>query len=464
MKLYRISSLFLLFFFGLLIKPVFADNQNIFGLHLSQTSDLEKAAPIINSSQGDWGYATIVIRTDLLNQSMWQDFFDKCRKYHIIPIIRLGTMMENGNWKKPEYQDIDNLATFLNQLNWPTKQQIIIPFNEINHGTEWGGEVDIKNFADISIYTYQQFKNLNTNFYILATPLDYASPEKPPQFKKVDRVYQEIYLYNPKYFDSFDAIASHSYPNHGYIGLPTDKSIHSIIGYQYQLDIFKKLGVKNNYDVYLTETGWPHREGEQPQNNLYTTNTTAKFFNEALAIWQKDPKVKAVTPFTFNYPYQPFDHFSWVDKSETLYPAYQAVVDYPKTANHPEQITDYQLVKSSIPLFLIAGSEYGGQITLKNTGQSVWGETNFCLNPISSDNIITDAICTPKDFVYPGQTWTFEFKFKVNKPQNYTTKSFLQWDNLPAVEIIPFTKTGSIYSPKNTINEQLRRFLSRFFL
>ena len=70
----------LLILFFLNINPILASERNLFGLHLTQTADLISAKEIINSSGGDWGYVTIVIRTDQLDKNTWQDFFDNCRK------------------------------------------------------------------------------------------------------------------------------------------------------------------------------------------------------------------------------------------------------------------------------------------------------------------------------------------------------------------------------------------------
>jgi hypothetical protein len=190
-----------------LILAVPTQAKNIFGLHLSQTSDLEKAAPIVNSNNGDWGYVTIVIRTDQLNHQMWQDFFDQCRKLHLTPIVRLATIMEKDYWKRPDISDIDNLANFLNSLNWPQSKQIIVLFNEPNHATEWGGEVDINNFVDITYYASQKLKSLNPNFYILTTGLDLAAPSKNPNFESTANFYQQIVNLKPDYFNNIDGLA-----------------------------------------------------------------------------------------------------------------------------------------------------------------------------------------------------------------------------------------------------------------
>jgi hypothetical protein len=148
--IFIISSLVVIYL-GILPQKVHAQHRQIFGLHLSQDSDLGKSTAIINSN-GSWGWATIVLEADDLYKDKWQRFFDDARRFHIQPIIRLATNFESGSWRRPSYQDIDNFALFLNSLNWPTETLPIVFFNEINHGNEWGGQVDIKNYADLAIY------------------------------------------------------------------------------------------------------------------------------------------------------------------------------------------------------------------------------------------------------------------------------------------------------------------------
>lgn len=459
-----LTFLLLVLIFGKISTVLALANNNIFGLHLTQTSDLDSAAKIINSSGGDWGWATTVIRTDQLDPQTWQNYFDNCRKLHIIPIIRLATIMENGYWKVPSYADIDDLATFLNSLNWPTTQQHIILFNEINHASEWGGRIDAKAFADLAVYATQKFKSLNPNFYILSGPLDLAAATKLPDTESAADIYREIYLYKPEYFNLIDALASHSYPNHGFIGTPNDTGQHSIHGYAWELNFLKSLGINKTYPVFITETGWPHREGESNNNIYYTADTSAKFLIEALKIWSDDSRIQAVTPFIYNYSSSPFDHFSWLDPSEKLYPAYQQVVNFSKTQNRPSQTTSYQVVSNHLPFLIFTDYEYVGQITLKNTGQSVWGETQFCLNPQTTTNVNLDAICTNSSFVYPNQTETFSYKIKIINNSDYQGKTFISWDNLTQFEISPLDGSGTIFSPKTSLKDKIVQFFQSWFI
>jgi hypothetical protein len=459
-----------MFIFAILItfflsySPILASDRNIFGLHLTQTQDINSAYPIINSSGADWGWATIVIRADQLDHGVWQEFFDNCRIHHIIPILRLATTMENSYWKKPDFSTVDNLATFLNSLNWPTTKQHVILFNEINHGSEWGGSTDPKEFADLAIYSSNKLKSLNSNFFILSSALDLAAPEKPPEFKSAQNIYREIFLYKPEYFESFDGLASHSYPNHGYIGTPNDTGQHSIRGYQWELNYIRSLGINTTYPVFITETGWPHREGESDNNQFYTTETSANFLSKALAIWSNDSRIYAVTPFIYNYPHFPFDHFSWLDSSEKMYQNYQQIIYISKVKNTPSQITKYEMVTNHLPFVLITDNDYTGQIVLRNTGQSIWGEQKFCLTPQTTRNVVLDAICTGDERTLPNQVKTFNYKLKITSLSDYKDKTFISWENLPELEITPINGSATIYSPNTSIKQKIVQFFQNLFI
>ena len=458
--MFIIIFIFLLLLFGS-HQPILASG-NIFGLHLTQPQDIYTAKTIINSSAGDWGWATIVVRTDQLNRQTWQEFFDNCRRFHIQPIIRLATIMENDYWKRPELSDIDNLAVFLNSLNWPTKDQPVILFNEINHAKEWGGQVDIKNYTDIAIYTSKKFKELNPNFKILSPGLDLAAPENPPLSKSAGNIYRKIFLYRPEFFDSIDAIASHSYPNHGYVGTPKDTSQHSIKGYKWETDFLQNLGIKKNYPVYITETGWPHRQGIRVDNKFYTAQTSANFLADALSLWTSDPNIVAVTPFIYNYPDEPFDHFSWLDKNEKLMPEYQKIIDLPKNPNQPEQITKFYSQAIRLPFLIFTDTEYTGKITLENTGQSIWGERgSFCLSPQTTPNVQLDAICVGNDYIYPTQSITLNFMFKIKSDKDYQGKTQIGWENTDTYQITPFYDKSTIYHVDLKIKDKITNFFKK---
>jgi len=455
---------FLLITTSILPKTAFA--KNIYGLHLTQTEDIQKANPIINSSGGDWGWVTIAIRLDQLNHNQWQDFFNHCRRLHLIPLIRLATKLEGESWLKPTEQNIIDFSEFFDSLNWPTDQKYIILFNEVNRGDEWGQDPNPQEYADISIFASQHFKKLDPNFTILTAGLDLAAPHKPPNYFGADLYYQEILKNNPDFFNYIDGLSSHSYPNHGFVGKPTDTGRHSIKGYQWELDYLKSLGVSKTLPIFITETGWPHREGVILNNNFYTANTSADFLIKAFNIWQQDDRVMAVTPFIFNYPHEPFDHFSWLDNQEKLFPAYNQFIDLPKEKNTPVQINDFEIKNVNFPIIIFPDHLYKAKLNLKNTGQAIWAkeETVFCLDPQSTQNVILSQICTNPDIsTEPGHSQQIEFTFTITTEPKLP-KTLIGWQGIDRYfEIKPIIESIPVYRPESTIFQKIKEYFQNLF-
>ena len=225
----------------------------------------------------------------------------------------------------------------------------------------------------------------------------------------------------------------------------------------------KNLGVKKELPVFITETGWPHREGETRNNSFYTSKTASKLLLTALDIWQKDPRVLAVTPFIFNFPYPPFDHFSWLQKNETIYPEYQIIVDTPKSKNSINQINGVRVKTINLPLIIFAGTKYASTLELENTGQAIWGETTFCLNPSPSPNITLTPLCLDQTrHVLPGHSIKISFDFQINTP-NLSLENFLSWDKLPRYNLSPFSPNSRLYHPQSDFWEKITQFFQRLF-
>jgi hypothetical protein len=136
----------------------------------------------------------------------------------------------------------------------------------------------------------------------------------------------------------------------------------------------------------------------------------------------------------------------------------------PKKKNEPEQITNYQLEKINLPFLIFENTEYSGEIILKNTGQSIWGERKFCLMPKISPNINTTEICSDNNLTYPGQYKIFKFKFTVNKLADYKDKTFISWGDLDKFEIKKFTKDAAIYHPQYSLFQKIINSFKSFFI
>ena len=149
----------------LLLMPgkIFAEERlnNRLGVHILDTSEIEKAARFVNANDKKWGYVVIPIRIDDRDYEKWKIFFDKATDLKVIPIIRLAMHADkNGGWAIPTDDEIFYSAKFLNQMPWPIKQRYVIVFNEPNHAQEWGGQINPAGYAERLNFAIDVFKHL----------------------------------------------------------------------------------------------------------------------------------------------------------------------------------------------------------------------------------------------------------------------------------------------------------------
>lgn len=402
---------------------------NKFGIHILEPADLPKAQELVNSSGGDWGWVTVVIREDDLNVDKWQGFMDECRERHLVPLVRIATHLDGENWVKPKIEDGQKWADFLGNLNWPVADQYVIVFNEPNHAKEWGGEVNPKEYAQILSELSEKLKGKSPlqgkeKFRILNAGLDLAAPNGKTTMEALNFMTQMNWEV-PGIFDMMDGWASHSYPNHGFLGKPWDKGKTSIRGYEWELAVLKNyFSVKNEPPVFITETGW-----------LNNNAKSANFFKDVFEnVWLNDKRIMAVTPFVLNYPGGLFEAFSWLDKAGKPYPQFEAVKNIPKTNWWPEQEEKLEVVSVSLPPFLPAETTYNGKITLKNTGQSIIGERGeIVLLAQSPDEISVSNLSFAKENrIKPGERVTLNFSLSsLRQPGEY----LFTWGNLPEYKI-----------------------------
>ncbi len=425
------------------LSPVLAQETNKFGIHILEPSEVFQAAKLVNSQGGDWGWVTIVLRINDLDQQKWQNFFNDCRRLHLIPLVRLATEMENENWRKPTLTDIDKMAEFLAGLNWPIKNQYIIVFNETNHAKEWGGEINPAEYAQILNYTIDKFKEKDQNFKILNGGFDLAADNSSGTMDTY-RYWQIMNQAVPQIFNRLDVWSSHPYPNPGFIGKPTDQGRRSIVGYRWEITTLKNsFGVTKDLPVFITETGWPRNNSKlgTKSSSFYDPETVAEYTEAALGIWLADPQIQAITPFVLNYHAPPLDVFSWLDQEGRDHPHSRKMREMPKTAWWPEQISAWKIEAVDLPKFLPVNSKYQGKIILRNVGQSIWGEKEFSFNSISSQ---VDNIVLPKEKrIEPGQTYQFTFNIRGSNQAEIIT---IAWENLETEAAVNFFNPASLAS------------------
>ena len=313
---------------------------NKFGIHILFPEEISDAAPLVNSTGGDWGYVTIPIQVSDKNLDKWQKFMDDCARRHIIPLIRLATTGDyfvQGSWSQPSEYDVLDFANFLNSLNWPTKNRYVILFNEPNRGDEWGGTPDPTTYAQILDYAAHIFKQTNPNFFVISAGLDNGAADISGQSIDEYEFMQQMNDAVPGIFNEIDGLASHSYPNPGFSAPPSNYRM-GIESFYYQNNLVEQLTGKR-LPVFITETGW--------SSDKVSDQTQVNYYSDAFANYWNDQDVIAVTPFILRAGDGPFGQFTFLKNGTTTsqYNAYknlakvkgQPQIDYVPTPTPPVQ-------------------------------------------------------------------------------------------------------------------------------
>lgn len=306
---------------------------NKFGLYIYRVDDFAiTAANMVNTNGGDWGYVLVPINVRDYDTGKWNSFFNILNEYHLIPILQLWDESTDPVDQKKE---IKKLAQFLNSLNWPIKHRYISVYNEVNDERFWKAGIDPKGYANLLNYTIDSFKEENKDFFMLNGAFN-ASALTGRGYLSADVYMEQMNNEVPGIFSKLDGWASHPYPHiNGYLGLPTDTGRDSIKAYEWELQVLKdKFGV-TDLPVFITETGWPHAEGQNYNGNYVSEEVAAQYLVDAFNnVWLPDERVVAVTPFTIKYD-PPFDHFSFINKEGNPNKKYIALQNIKKTAGYP---------------------------------------------------------------------------------------------------------------------------------
>lgn len=333
---------FLVFLFLLFANPIYAVvdplafTNNKYGIHVIDENDLYDAAKLVNSSGGDWGYVTMVITYDDRKLEKWQRTFDLLKNWHLIPIIRLATRLSNDTWEKPKNDQAKDWSNFLEKLHWPIKNRYVVLFNEPNHAKEWGNDVNPREYADIAVEFSKEFRNTSSDFFILPAGLDASAPNSSQTMDELK--FLSIILSDyPNYLSYFDGWTSHSYPNPGFRGKVSDLGRGTLRTYLWEMEVLKSLNQRSNFPIFITETGWPHKEGSLINYSYYSAVDINNHIIEAANIVWRDPQIVALTPFLLNYGTYPFSNFSWKKEGQNaFYPYYYSYQNIPKNSGSPQ--------------------------------------------------------------------------------------------------------------------------------
>lgn len=310
-------------------QPINTQLNNRFGIHILDEHDLVDAARLVNSGGGRWGYVTLVIREDEMSVDRWRTAFNEMKRLQLIPIVRIATKQAAGVWVKPTEGKARDWADFLNVLPWPVKERYVSLFNEPNHAKEWGGEISPSEYARISRVYWEELKKASFDFFVLNGGLDAAAPNLKGTMDS-KKFFDEMAQFDPLIFTLFDGWASHSYPNPGFSGSPSDNGKMSIRGFEWEVSYLSQYHLNPNIPVFITETGWKNSGNDHQK----IAANYSQAFNEA---W-KHPQVRAVTPFLLRYENKPFVEFSWkIPGTNLFYPYFDTVLGISKVAGEPSE-------------------------------------------------------------------------------------------------------------------------------
>jgi hypothetical protein len=390
---------------------------NPFGIHIIDENDLEDAANLVNSEGGDFGYVTFVIKKTERDTARWQEVFNKARRLHLIPIVRIATQLDGSNWEKPSLGDIDGWVSFLNSLNWVIKNRYVIIANEPNHAKEWGGEVNPEEYAVYLKEFSQKLKASSDDFFILPAGLDASAPNSSETMDETKFV-QRMLISKPDIFDNIDGWTSHSYPNPGFSGNETDTGRGTVKTFDWELGYLKSLGVTKELPVFITETGWSHDMGEsiklkRGQKKPISINDVGKKLTYAYQSVWNDKRIVVVTPFVLNYQETPFDVFSWKAKDGSFYDFYYQIQKLDKTKGEPQQINSSDILAYFASPIQFSNSSFKAIIFLRNTGQSIWKFNDIVVS--LSDLGQAEVTRVSKDIVEPDNIVFVVFRGPTSK-------------------------------------------------
>jgi len=313
-------------------NPTGEAKNNKFGIYVyaENAKFFELAQNLVNSNGGDWGYVLIPYNIKDTDSEKWERVFSQLRSKHLIPVVQLY-----AEDLKDYKNSTERSARFLDTFIWPTRERYISVYNEMNDANFWFGYTDPKEYARVLDFTIDTFKKVNEHYKVMNGALNISAVGGNGYIDGFEFM-RQMNEEKPGIFEKLDYWASHPYPQPAFLGSPKDTGRNSIRAYDEELKYLKdELGVTKDLKVFITETGWPHAEGESYNSAYYEVDKVADLIESAYEeVWLKDNKVLAVMPFTIWYG-KPYDHFAWVNSDNVPYKHYETVKDMKKVSGNP---------------------------------------------------------------------------------------------------------------------------------
>ncbi|MCL4397546.1 hypothetical protein M1403_00780 [Patescibacteria group bacterium] len=291
---------------------------NKFGIHILDPQEIFKAADLVNTSGGQWGYVTIPIRANDRDLEKWTKFMQNAKQLKIIPILRIASFPVDDHWMAPNEYDLVDFANFLDQLPWPTRNRYVVIYNEPNHEGEWGGFVYPQEYARVLDRAVDIFHKRNPDFFVISAGMDASAPNGSNSMNEYE-YFSEMQAAWPGIFSRIDGFSSHAYGNPGFSTYPNVYSPVNVASYRFERDYLCHNFEACNLKIFITEAGW--------KNGGWLKAA----FDD---IWTDDDIV-AVTPFLLDAQTQPFADFSFTG-TNGLKPFAKEYMAISKAAGNPQ--------------------------------------------------------------------------------------------------------------------------------
>lgn len=326
------------FFFAAFVQPVSAIYEplsvanNKYGIHVFDANEVQKAAQLVNTSGGEWGYITVPIRANERDLEKWTKFMEECKRLKLIPILRIASFPVGDRWMAPNEWDLVDFANFLNELPWPTKNRYVMVYNEPNHKGEWGGLIYPEEYARVLNRAVDIFHERDEDFFVISAGMDAAAPNGPTTMDNMTYL-QRMEQTVPGIFSKLDGFSSHAYGNPAFSTPPNLTSSMNVASYRQELEYLKSLGVENP-PLFLTEVGW--------SASGIGDELTNKYYQQAFKDIWTDSNIVAITPFVLEAHDGPFEGFSFVREDGQWKIFAKSFQNIPKTAGKPVLVTNEQ--------------------------------------------------------------------------------------------------------------------------
>ena len=254
----------------------------------------------------------------------------------MIPIIQLQT----NHFEKGYIEErLTKTAKFLDSFYWSTSCRLVTVFNEMNAVEYYPNGIDPEGYAEALQLSIDIFKKENENFYVMNGALN-TSARSGPNYLDAEDFMIRMNNKVPGIFEKIDGWAAHAYPQPEFSGDYHNppywyEKRDQIKSYEWELELLQQHFNVTGLSVFITETGWAHKEGNAPKWQYKNSSVTAAYLDDAFRnIWGPDDRIKAIIPFIFNH--NAWTNFNWMSDDGTCFAQCEVLRNLPKVRGQTE--------------------------------------------------------------------------------------------------------------------------------